>query len=104
MSITDAKGKELAADTFIATGQKISIKNAEGKEFKMTVVIKADVNGDGKIQATDYVKIKNKIMDKGTLSGAYLKAADVNLDGKVLATDYVKIKNHIMGKGQISQH
>lgn len=104
VSITDAKGKELAADTLIATGQKISIKNAEGKEFKITVVIKADVNGDGKIQATDYVKIKNKIMDKGTLSGAYLKAADVNLDGKVLATDYVKIKNHIMGKGQISQH
>ena len=61
------------------------------------------MNGDGNIYATDYVKIKNHIMGKSTLKGAYAKAADVNKDGKIYATDYVKVKNSIMGKGTIQQ-
>ena len=31
-------------------------------EYNYTVVIKGDVNGDGEIYATDYVKVKNHIM------------------------------------------
>ena len=68
-----------------------------------TVVIKGDVNGDGAIYATDYVRIKNFIMGKTSLNDEYLYAADVNVDGNVYATDYVKIKNYIMGKGSIDQ-
>ena len=64
-------------------------------------MILGDVNGDGSIYATDYMKIKNHIMGKSVLNGAFLKAADVNSDGNVYATDYMKIKNHIMGKSTI---
>lgn len=67
------------------------------------LVIKGDVNGDGKIQATDYVKIRNHIMSKSQLTGASLQAADINQDGKVQATDYVKVRNHIMSKSIIEQ-
>lgn len=71
-------------------------------QYNYTVVIKGDVNGDGAIYATDYVKIKNHIMSGNTqLYGAYLLAADVNNDNKVYATDYVKIRNYIMGNGSI---
>ena len=56
-----------------------------------------DVNNDGKISPTDYVLIKNHIMQVKTLqTDAEKKAADVNEDGKISATDYVLIKNHIM--------
>ena len=72
-------------------------------EYTYTVVVKGDVNGDGKIYATDYVKVKNHIMGKSSLSGSYLLAADINNDGKIYATDYVLIKNHIMGKTTILQ-
>ncbi len=86
----------------VATGDKVIITiGSETKEYE--IVIYGDVNGDGKIKATDYVLIKNKIMGSITLSGAYLEAADVDHNKQVKATDYVKIKNMIMGAGTINQ-
>ena len=72
-------------------------------EYTYTIVLKGDVNGDGFIYATDYVKVRNHIMGKGNLTGAYLLAADINEDTYIYATDYVQIKNHIMGKKPIVQ-
>lgn len=86
----------------LATGDKITIKL--GDDIKTyEVVIYGDVNGDGVIKATDYVKIKNHIMGTNGLTGAYQKAADVNKDGAIKATDYVLVKNNIMGTYTISQ-
>lgn len=62
-----------------------------------------DVNNDGKITPADYVKVKNHIMKKSTLTGKALTAADVNKDGKITPADYVIIKNHIMGKSTIKE-
>ena len=63
-----------------------------------TISIKGDVDGDGKISANDYVKIKNYIME---ISGSELDiaksiAADVDNNGSIGSADYVKIKNVIM--------
>lgn len=86
----------------IVTGDKLTI--TVGKETKTySIVIYGDVNGDGKISAVDYVKIKNHIMRKGTLQGAYRESADIDKNGHIKATDYVKVKNYIMGTGKISQ-
>lgn len=81
----------------IKTGGKIKIN---GKEY--VVVVLGDTNGDGEIKATDYMKLKNFIIGKTTLSAEEKKAADVNNDGDVKATDYMKIKNHITGKSKIT--
>ncbi|WP_455791948.1 dockerin type I domain-containing protein [Amedibacillus sp. YH-ame10] len=61
-------------------------------------MIPGDVNGDGTITPADYVKVKNHIMGKSTLTGDSLKAADMNGDGTITPADYVKIKNSIMDK------
>ncbi len=81
----------------IATGMKFTLTFNQ-QDYTYTIVIKGDVNGDGQIYATDYVKVKNHIMGKSRLSGPYLIAADINEDAKIYATDYVQIKNHIMGR------
>ena len=61
-----------------------------------------DVNNDGKISPTDYVLIKNHIMQiKELQTEKEKKAADVNKDGKISPTDYVLIKNHIMYGAEI---
>ena len=86
----------------IASGDKIKIKTPR-EEKSYTIVIYGDVNGDGKIAATDYVAIKNHIMDIKKLSDFELLCADVNHDKKVAATDYVAIKNHIMDIKKITQ-
>lgn len=93
---------EAKNDGVVATGDKIII--TVGEETRTyEIVIYGDVNGDGKIAATDYVKIKNHIMGTSTLTGVYQEAADVDKNARIGATDYVKIKNSIMGSGIIEQ-
>lgn len=65
------------------------------------LIILGDVNGDSKISALDYVKIKNHIMGDKKIDGEiYKTSADVNEDGKISALDYVRIKNYIMNGGK----
>lgn len=95
-----ASGEELSHDGLISTGTKIKFSfNEETDEY--IIVIKGDINGDGKISASDYVMCKNYIMGTKELSGVYKDAADINRDGKVSASDYVKCKNYIMGTTDI---
>lgn len=90
------------ATSKVATGDKVVITNSNGATFTFAIAIKGDVNGDGEVFATDYVRIKNYIMGSNYLDKASKIAADINGDGKVYATDYVRIKNYIMGKGSLT--
>ena len=98
MKVVGKDGEEKTGNLLLATGDTIVL----GKETLYTVVKLGDVNGDGKIKASDYVKVKNHIMKTTTLTGPNLSAADVNKDTKIKASDYVKIKNHIMKVSNIS--
>ena len=101
VTIYNAKG-EVKSSGKIATGDKVNIIiGTENKTFD--VVIFGDVNGDGEIFASDYVKIKNHIMEVKKLEGIYAIAADVNHDNNIYASDYVKIKNYIMNGTKITQ-
>ncbi len=82
----------------IKTGQEITISDGK-KTYKYIIVVKGDLDGDGRLGATDYVKIKNYIMEKSgsELTTPQSLAADVDGDGNIKATDYVRIKNSIMG-------
>ena len=97
--IIDKNGNEITGDTLIGTGSKIKINGEE----KYTIVKLGDVNGDGRIKASDYVLIKNHIMSPETskLSDIQKKSADVNKDKNIKASDYVLIKNYIMSGTQI---
>lgn len=90
----------------VSSGQvvSVSIKN-ESKVivYQMIVILRGDINGDGKISAMDYVKIRNKLDGKTSLKDREMKAADVNNDGRVSAIDYVKIRNKLDGKSTIVQ-
>ena len=98
----DINLKALSNDEYVGTGTRVTINSSNGSNLgSYVVVIKGDVNGDGKISASDYVLIKNNIMGTKTLSDIQRKGADVNKDGKISAGDYVKIKNHIMGISSI---
>ena len=86
----------------VVTGDKVSVVvGNEGKEYQ--VIIYGDANGDGEINAIDYVKIRKYIMKTSSLSGSYMEAADVNKDGLVDSLDYVKIRKYIMNTSNIVQ-
>jgi hypothetical protein len=86
----------------VATGMRIAI-TTNGSTVEYTVVIRGDLNGDGKMSAIDYVKLRNYLDGASALQGAYLKGADTTGDGKASALDYVKLRNHLDNKSAIAQ-
>jgi len=99
--VKTSNGAEIAGGT-IATGMTITI-TTNGSTVNYSVVVRGDLNGDGKMSALDYVKIRNYLDGANSLSGAYLKSADTSGDGRVTALDYVKVRNHLDGKSAIVQ-
>ena len=67
------------------------------------IVIYGDVNGDGNITPSDYVKVKNSILKIENLNSVYKLAGDVNKKDGITPSDYVKIKNKILGTENIVQ-
>lgn len=101
------KAGNIVSGGIIGTGQKISItitqENDEMTTYTVMIVVKGDVNGDGKISALDYVKVRNKLDGKNYLNNYETQGADVNSDNKISALDYVKIRNQLDGKSTIEQ-
>ena len=95
---TTAVFKSTRDYVYIPASSTTVVYNGSGLDIPNDIVLKGDVNGDGQITPSDYVKIKNHIMGSSLLSGRALEAADANGDGKVTPADYVKVKNIIMGR------
>ena len=104
VSIRNALGQGITGNTRVGTGSTITVTDKDNKTtYTYTLVIYGDVNGDGRITASDYVCIKNYIMGKISLSDASKKGADSNKNNSITASDYVVIKNYILGRTTISQ-
>lgn len=73
------------------------ISIAEVKAVEAAEELKwGDVNGDGKVNAQDYMLLKRKVLGKATLTPEEKKAMDINKDGKVNAQDYALLKRVVL--------
>ena len=102
VTIKNSNGEVINGDSYVGTGSVVSINNGETTS-DYTVVTYGDVNGDGKITASDYMIIKDYILGKKTLGVVNGLAADANKSGNVAASDYLIIRDYILGKISISQ-
>ncbi len=68
----------------------------EGCDTTFTIAVIGDINGDGKLNAVDYVLSKRQVMRTLELEGAQLAAADVNVDCRINVLDYALLKGHVM--------
>jgi hypothetical protein len=66
-----------------------------------TIVVKGDVNGDGKITGVDYALVKRHVLGIYEFQGAYFQAASIVRSGLVMAHDYAMIKRHVLGHIQL---
>lgn len=64
------------------------------------IVIKGDVDGDGRVDATDYILVKRACIGAYSLQDPQAKAADIDDDG-LNALDYYKIKMHVLERYSI---
>ena len=68
----------------------------EVKDYVEVTTKWGDVNGDGKVNAQDYMLLKRKVLGKATLTPEEKKAMDINKDGKVNAQDYGLLKRFVL--------
>jgi hypothetical protein len=81
-------GKPSPYNNFVTTDG--TVKDGAGVSFAAKVRERGDANGDGSINSTDYVAIRNLI---GTSNPP--PYADCNADGSVNSTDYVCVRNKL---------
>ncbi len=80
--------KEVVKDALIGTGMQIVITDEDGKEIeRKTVVVPGDIQGDGKITASDARQTLRASVELETLASYELEAADLKQDGKPKAED-----------------
>lgn len=96
VGVTSKDGVELSSSDKVTTGCTVYLVSDRTK--KAVIVIKGDVNGDGIVDATDYLLTKSHFLDKTQLTGAYLTAADCDGDAIIAATDYIQLKSHFLGR------
>jgi len=64
---------------------------------KTPTTIQGDINGDGKITATDLLKMKRYIVYLEEFSEEEIKRGDMNEDNEITTTDLLKVKRIIVG-------
>lgn len=102
VTIRNASGETVEGNSLIATGYTVEIRNGDNVE-EYTVIIKGDVNGDGKIDAADLLEVKKDILNLSKLEGPYLKAALPQGEEEVSILSYIMIKRHMLGTEEIDQ-
>ncbi len=81
----------LGENEIVSTGTLISCGSDEAY-----VVIKGDTDGDGSVNATDYLQVKKYFLGTYEMDKVYLLAADTQSDGFIDATDYLQIKGYFL--------
>lgn len=84
------------SDTVVKTGDTIHVKDYGFITSSATAVIKGDLDGNGKIQSIDYLKIK-KHFAGSLLEGIYFVAGDINGDNEIKSGDYLSLKKYFKG-------
>ncbi len=77
---------------FIVLLSSLIIANASDKKS----YVLGDVDKDGEITATDYLRIKKAFLKEYTLEGTAFALADVDFNNEINSTDYLKIKKSMI--------
>ena len=92
LTFTSADGSALGNSSFVGTGTVLTLTLNGSVADSCQAVVKADIDGNGRITALDYLSIKRHFNGDNILTGAKAMAADVDDNGNVTTSDYGKIK------------
>lgn len=95
VEITQATGGLPAAATVLVTAPNSAYRYTYTITFSATVVTPGDVNGDGKVNATDIIMIR-KLMMTGETTGDQLAAGDLSGDDKLTAVDVMLLRKMLL--------
>lgn len=89
---------EIKAGKVIGTGDKIKLN---GETY--IVVLYGDVTGDGEINSSDLLKIRQYLLGMTSLSSAAKEAAKVTGGKSISSSDLLKVRQYLLGMTRIKQ-
>ncbi|HAN20655.1 MAG: hypothetical protein A2Y15_04415 [Clostridiales bacterium GWF2_36_10] len=93
----DKNGNKLSENNYISTGSVLKIEvNGTAVDTK-TIIVRGDANGNGVIDAGDYLISKRIFLGSFTTDNIYRIAADANADSVVNSKDYLVLKRYLIG-------
>lgn len=84
--VTKEDGTELTSDEYVGTGMTLTVTK-DNESIKLKIAVTGDLDGNGKITATDLSTMNQTILKLVTLENEYQIAADLDENGKITATD-----------------
>ncbi len=90
-------GTKVANTAKVATGMTLRLIQNSTTVSTYTIIVKGDVNCDGKVTGLDYVLVKRHVNGTCTLGGDALSAAHVFNKSTVDVLDYLSVKRHVLG-------
>jgi hypothetical protein len=98
LRMVDSSGNILSDTAPVGTGTTVNLYLGGKLVDSLTVMILGDLDGNGRITSTDYLRLKASIMGSYTLNNAQSMAGDVDMSGTLNTTDYLRIKAHFLGE------
>lgn len=97
-------GTELSDGDLLHSGDTVCVYDAAGSEvsYVRLAVVTGDVDGNGAVNATDYLLVKRAVLGTYTLQSAKERAALVSGRSSVSAGDYMLIKRAVLGTHSFS--
>ncbi len=107
VQIVDKSGNILQSQDLVGTGAKVQIftnTDVQTLVAEYEIIIYGDVDGNGKINSVDLLKLQRHILEIEELDFLSQKAGNINKNGKKpTSVDLLLIQRHILGLKQIVQ-
>jgi hypothetical protein len=94
--VVDKNGAQISNTALVGTGAKINLYANGVLVDSMTIVITGDVDGTGKIDTVDYIRIKSSLVGGFSFNEAENSAADVDGSNSITSVDYIRLKTQLL--------
>jgi hypothetical protein len=99
--IYDANGNQVSANAICGTGCTVNLISGDKIVDSLEIIVLGDVDGNGVVDSTDYMRVKSVFLGSYTLTGSAFVAGDVEVSGEIDSTDYLRLKSAFMGKYEL---
>ncbi|MBQ5711239.1 MAG: GBS Bsp-like repeat-containing protein [Oscillospiraceae bacterium] len=97
LRVVGTDGIVLSGTDAVYTGARIELYSDGTRMDSVTVAVMGDLDGNGTVDTTDYLRIKSAFLERYAMGTAEAIAADVDGDGSITTTDHLRIKKHFLG-------